>query len=73
MVWFVVFSGKYHCFRFSRMNLTNHLVAHWWIFDRLEFNWFAASTGWSTLIYRLVSSANNLIDNLKFSTISLIY
>ena len=56
----------------SRLNLTIYLVAHW-IFVRSEFNWFAASTGLSTILYRLVSSANNPIDELMFSTISLIY
>ena len=55
---------------FAGLNLTSHFVAHWWIFDRSEFSWLAASTGLSTMIYRLVSSANSLIEVLMSSTIS---
>ena len=58
---------------FAGLNLTNHLVAHCWIFDRSEFNWIASSTGLSTIIYRLVLSANNLIEELIISTISFIF
>ena len=58
---------------FAGLNLTSHFVAHWWIFDRSEFNWVAASIGLSTMIYRLVSSAKSLIEELMSSTISLMY
>ena len=57
---------------FAGLNLISHLVTHWWKFDRSEFNWFAASTGLSTITYRLVSSAINRIDEFMFSSISLI-
>ena len=40
---------------------------------RSIFNVIAASRGSFTIIYKLVSSANSLIEELIFSTISFIY
>ena len=80
--WFSTTGGGYVLFcllekitdsDFAGLNLTSHFVIHRWIFDRSEFNWLAASTGLSTMIYRLVSFAKSLIDELMSSTISLMY
>ena len=55
------------------LNVTSHLVAHSCTFSISKFNRNAASTGSSTMIYRLVSSAKSRIDELIFSTMLYIY
>ena len=55
------------------LNVTNHLDAQACTLARSELSFSAASMGFSTMRYRLVSSAKSLIQALMFSTMSLIY
>ena len=55
------------------LNVTSHLDAWACTLARSELSFSAASMGFSTMIYRLVSSAKSLIQALMFSTMSLIY
>ena len=58
---------------FPGLNVTSHCFAQRFTFSRSELCCSAACMGSSTIMYRLVSSANSLIEELIFSTISLIY
>ena len=53
--------------------MTNQVVAHREIFSKSEFKQPAAVVGLSTIIKRLVSSANNRICEPISITMSLIY
>lgn len=58
---------------FWGLKVTNHWLDHLWILSRSLFNVLLAMTGLSTIMYKVVSSANNLIVDLMSNTISFIY
>ena len=58
---------------FAGLNVTNHCWAQRLIFSRSELSVSAAWIASSTMIYRLVSSAKSLMEELISSTISFIY
>ena len=70
MIWS---SGKDYRFRFRWVKFDKPFCCPLVDFDRSEFSWLAASTGLSIMIYRLMSSAKSLIEELMSSTISLMY
>ena len=55
------------------LKVTSHLSDQRWILARSKFNCSAARMGSLTMIYKLVSSAKSLIEELMSSTMSLIY
>ena len=58
---------------FSGLNVTSHFSAQRWILARSKFNCSAVCMGSSSMIYKLVSSAKSLIEELMSTTMSLIY
>ena len=67
------FRDMINCSVLFGLNLTSQFSDHLCIFSRSEFIRSAAIAGSSTIRYRDVSSANNLIQKFMSLTISLIY